>query len=138
MMKVTTTWKEAMAFDCTSDNGHTIRLDTTKENGSLDSGMNPKKLLLGSLSGCSAMDVVDILTKMKVAFSDLTVTASAEQTEEHPKVFTFIELVYNCKMLQEDEDKFKRAVALSMEKYCGIAAMLSKACPINVSTQIIS
>lgn len=136
-MKVTTTWKEAMAFDCTSDNGHTIRLDTTKENGSLDSGMNPKKLLLGSLSGCSAMDVVDILTKMKVPFSDLNVIATAEQTEDQPKVFTFINLEYSCKIATENEDKFKRAVALSMEKYCGIAAMLAKHCKINVSTKII-
>lgn len=137
-MKVTTTWKEALAFDCTSDNGHTVRMDTTKDGGGLDSGMSPKKMLLGSLCGCSGMDVADILTKMKVKFSKLEITAEAEQTDEHPKVFKSIDLVYNCDVDPTDQDKLTRAVNLSMEKYCGISAMLAKHCPINYTTRLIS
>jgi putative redox protein len=75
-MKVTTTWKEALAFDTNAD-GHIVRLDTTKEGGGLDSGMSPKKMLLASLCGCSGMDVVDILNKMKVHFTQLSITAEA-------------------------------------------------------------
>ncbi len=134
-MKVTTTWKETLAFDANAD-GHIVRLDTTKEGGGLDSGMSPKKMLLASLCGCSGMDIVDILNKMKVHFTQLEITAEAEQTDEHPKVFKSIDLVYRCNVSAEDEDKFKRAVSLSMEKYCGISAMLAKHCTINYSTHL--
>ncbi len=135
-MKVTTTWKEALAFDANAD-GHIVRLDTTKEGGGLDSGMSPKKMLLASLCGCSGMDVVDILNKMKVHFTQLEITAEAEQTDDHPKVFKSIDLVYHCNVDPADEDKLKRAVSLSMEKYCGISAMLAKHCEINYSAHLI-
>lgn len=135
-MKVTTSWKEALAFDAISDNGHTVRLDTTKDGGGLDSGMSPKKMLLASLCGCSGMDVVDILHKMKVTFSDLTVTAEAEQTEDHPKVFKWIKMVYSANIADADLDKLTRAVTLSQEKYCGVSAMLAKHCAIDYTISI--
>ena len=94
-------------------------------------------MLLASLSGCSAMDVVDILTKMKVAFTKLEIEAEAEQTEEHPKVFKYINMVYRVDVLPEDMDKVKRAAALSHDKYCGVSAMLAKHCTINYSIELI-
>jgi len=130
-MKVTAEWKSALAFEATSDNGHTVKLDTTVAGGGLDSGMSPKKMLLAAVCGCSGMDVVDILTKMKVPFTKLHIEAEAEQTEEVPKVFTFINLVYRCDVAAEHFDKLKRAVELSMEKYCGVSIMLKKHCPVN-------
>ena len=72
-MKVTTNWVSHLAFDASSETGRTLRLDTTIENGSLDSGMNPKKLMLASLCGCSGIDVVEILNKMKVPFTKLSI-----------------------------------------------------------------
>lgn len=137
MIDVKVNWKEALAFDAIGNDGHTVRIDTTVENGGLNSGMNPKRLLLASLCGCSAIDVVEILNKMKVSFSRLEVSAEAEQTEDHPKTFTYINLVYHSDVKPEDEDKLKRAVSLSMDKYCGISAMLAKHCPINYSTKLI-
>ncbi len=136
-MKIVTTWKEALAFDALSDSAHTVRLDTSLEGGGLNSGMNPKKMLLASLCGCSGMDVVDILHKMKVNFSKLEITAEAEQTNEHPKVFKSIQLVYCCNIAAADADKLQRAVNLSMEKYCGISAMLAKHCTITHSIQLV-
>ena len=136
-MKIITKWVEALAFDATADSGHTVRIDTSVEGGGLGSGMNPKKMLLASLSGCSAMDVVDILTKMKVAFTKLEIEAEAEQTEEHPKVFKYINMVYRVDVLPEDMDKVKRAAALSHDKYCGVSAMLAKHCTINYSIELI-
>lgn len=136
-MKVTTTWKEALAFDTTADSGHTVRLDTTKDGGGLDSGMSPKKMLLAALCGCSGMDIVDILNKMKVPFSQLEITAEAEQTDEQPRVFKMIDMVYSCKLSKEHEDKLKRAVSLSHEKYCGVSAMLVKHCAINYTIHLI-
>ena len=136
-MIVTTKWVSALAFDAVADSGHTIRIDTSVESGGLGSGMNPKKMLLASLSGCSGMDVVDILRKMKVHFSKLEIEAEAEQTTEHPKVFTFIKMVYRTDAQPEDLDKVKKATALSHDKYCGISAMLSKHCPVTYTIELI-
>ena len=136
-MKVVANWKESLAFDVVSDNGHQIRVDTTIENGSLNSGMSPKKLILAGLCGCSGMDVVDILTKMKVAFTKVTISAEAEQVEEHPKVFKSIQMVYQADVTLADLDKLTRAVALSQEKYCGVSAMLEKNCSITYSIELI-
>ncbi len=136
-MKVTTSWVQTLAFDVTADTGQTVRIDTTVENGGSGTGMNPKKMLLGSLSGCSGIDVVDILHKMKVPFTKLEIEASAEQTDDHPKVFTFINMVYRSDVSAENIDKLNRAVSLSHEKYCGISAMLGKHCPINYTVELI-
>ena len=132
-MKTITTWVDALAFNATADTGQTVRIDTSIEGGGLGTGMNPKKMLLAALSGCSGMDVVEVLKKMKVEFSKLTIEAEAEQTEEHPKVFKFINMVYRIDAKPDDLDKVKRAVALSQEKYCGVSAMLAKHCAINYS-----
>lgn len=136
-MTTTTKWVEALAFDATADSGHTVRIDTSVEGGGLGTGMNPKKMLLGALSGCSGMDVVDMLKKMKVLFTKFEIIAEAEQTEDHPKVFRFINMVYKIDAKPEDLDKVKRAVALSQEKYCGVSAMLAKHCPINYSIELV-
>ena len=137
MITTTTKWVEALSFDATADSGHTVRIDTSVEGGGMGTGMNPKKMLLGALSGCSGMDVVDILKKMKVVFSKLEIVSEAEQTEDHPKVFTFINMIYRIDAGSEDFDKVKRAVSLSHEKYCGISAMLSKHCTIDYTIELI-
>lgn len=136
-MKTVTKWAGGMAFDATADTGQTVRIDTTVEGGGTASGMNPKKMLLGALNGCSGMDVVEILKKMKVAFSKFEIVAEAEQTENHPKTFTFIKMTYRIDASPEDLDKVKRAVDLSQEKYCGISAMLAKHCNISHTIELI-
>ncbi|MFZ6025029.1 MAG: OsmC family protein [Bacteroidota bacterium] len=136
-MKVTTSWVQTLAFDVTADTGQTVRLDTTVENGGSGTGMNPKKMLLGSLCGCSGIDVVDILNKMKVPFTKLEIEASAAQTDDHPKVFKFIDMVYRSDIAADNIDKLNRAVSLSHEKYCGISAMLGKHCSINYTVELI-
>jgi len=136
-MKTVTKWVDALAFDATADSGHTVRIDTSVEGGGLGSGMNPKKMVLGALSACSGMDVVEVLKKMKVAFSKLEIDAEADQTEEHPKVYKSITMVYRVDAKPEDLDKVKRAVSLSQEKYCGVSAMLAKHCNIDYSIELI-
>ncbi len=126
-MHTTTKLIKELSFEGTFEN-HVVPIDTTKEGST---GMNPKRLLLCSLSACSGMDVLGILDKMKVKYSKLEITAEAEQTEEHPKVFKEIFLTYTTDAPKEDTDKVKRAVELSRDKYCGISAMLAKHCPIH-------
>jgi putative redox protein len=136
-MKITAKWIEQLAFDGISDNGHTVRMDTTVAGGSLDSGMSPKKMLLASLAGCSGIDVVGILKKMRVDFTRLEIDAEAEQTDTDPKVFKAIAMKYRCDVGKDNLDKLERAVHLSHDTYCGISAMLKKHCDITFEIELI-
>ncbi len=115
-----TRWIQEHEFE-SSHEGNTIQMDGNNKNGH-----GPKALLLSALAGCSGIDVVDILTKMKVKFSNFTIEVSADQTEEHPKVFTTIHAIYRMSTAKENENKVKKAIILSLEKYCGVSAMLKK------------
>jgi putative redox protein len=117
-MKTTTTWKTAHVFDSVQ-NQSAIQLDGT-------TGFSPKALLLTGLAGCTGIDVVDILEKMRVPFASLEIDAEAEQTDEHPRVFKTIHLTYKLKTEEEYREKIQKAIDLSLEKYCGVAAMLKK------------
>lgn len=129
-MKTITTWKKLHEFESKQDH-NTIQLDGNKENG-----FGPKALLLAGLAGCSGVDVVDILEKMRVDFSSLVIETEAEQTEEHPKVFKDILITYKIKTVRENEEKVKKAIELSLERYCGVSAMLRKNSPVNYKVVI--
>ena len=128
-MKTITTWKTGFAFDSKFRN-NTIALDDVSASGKDDSGFSPKALLLSGLAGCTGIDIVSILDKMKAPYKSIRIEAEAEQTAEHPKVFKEINITYFVKIPSDYEDKVKRAVDLSLEKYCGVAAMLRKHCAI--------
>ena len=124
-MKTITTWKHDMAFESEME-GHHISMDGGLDKNGTRLGFSPKALLLAGLAGCSGIDVVEILKKMKVPFSKFVVNAEAEQTDEHPKVFKDITLVYISDVAEADREKLKHAIELSINKYCGVAAMLKK------------
>jgi putative redox protein len=124
-MKTVTTWKKEHEFEADHD-GNTIRIDGEKKNGH-----GPKALLLSGLAGCSGIDVVDILGKMKIEFSDFVIEAEAELAEDHPKVFTSVHITYKMKTEIANEERVKKAIDLSLEKYCGVSAMLQKNSPVN-------
>ena len=130
MAKTITTWIKAHEFEAEHE-GNKIQMD-----GSTENGHGPKALLLSALAGCSGIDVVDILTKMRMEFSDLTIEVEADQTEEHPKVFKDIHIVYKMKTARKNEDKIRKAIDLSLEKYCGVSAMLRKNSRIDYSIVI--
>jgi putative redox protein len=136
-MKTTVKWIDKLAFDAVSDNGHTVRMDTSEAGGSLDSGMSPKKMVLAALSVCSGMDVAGILKKMRVDFTKLEIDAEAEQTDTDPKVFKFIKMRYRSDLAKENVGKFEKAIHLSHESYCGISAMLKKHCDISYEIELI-
>jgi putative redox protein len=117
-MKTSTEWTGGHSFDSVQ-NQTSIHIDS---NG----GFSPKALLLTGLAGCTGIDVVDLLEKMRVPFSRLRIEAEAEQTAEHPKVFTDIHVNYILRTAEENRDKVRKAIDLSLEKYCGVAAMLRK------------
>lgn len=119
-MKTITTWKQAHEFEADHE-GNLIRIDGNRTNGH-----GPKALLLSALAGCSGIDVVDILGKMKISFSSLRMETSATLADEHPKVFTGVHITYYIRTAPENEDRIIKAIDLSLEKYCGVAAMLKK------------
>jgi len=97
--KTVTTWKTAHEFESKLGE-NSIHLDGSKKNG-----FGPKALLLSGLAACSGIDVVDILEKMRVEFSDFVIDAEAEQVDEHPKVFKDILITYRIKTDAANEDK---------------------------------
>ena len=124
-MKIVTTWKKHHEFESSQEH-NTIKLDGDKKKG-----FGPKALLLAGLAGCSGIDVVDIIEKMKVDFSNFRIDVEAEQTDEHPKVFKEILITYRMKTDAENEVKIKKAIELSLDKYCGVSAMLKKNSPVD-------
>ncbi len=125
--KIETIHKEGMAFS-TDMQGHEIMIDAEEQFGGNGKGPRPKALLLKSLAGCTGMDVVSLLRKMRVEFSDFAIEVSGELTDEHPKYYHTITLEYRVKLADEkDQAKFEKAVNLSQDRYCGVSAMLSKA-----------
>jgi len=128
-MKTTTIWKSGEAFDSW--------YNQTKIEVDAKAGFSPKALLLTGLAACSGIDVVDILEKMRVPFANLKVETETEQTDEHPRVFKNIHLNYILTTAEENRNKVKKAIDLSLEKYCGVAAMLKKNSKIDYKITIV-
>ena len=126
-MKTITTWKTGQAFQSTQGDN---RIDVDGK------GFSPKALLLTGLAACSGIDVVEILEKMRVPFADLTIEAETEQTDGQPRVFKDIRLHFVVTTAAENRDKVVKAIDLSLEKYCGVAAMLRKHSPIDYSLTV--
>ncbi len=129
------TWVEGMQFVAESA-GHGLVIDGAPGFGH-DTGVPPMRLLLLGAAGCSAMDVLHILkNRMRKPVTGLTVEVNADQAEEHPKVYTRIELVYRVKGHGLKEKDVQRAIDLSNEKFCGAAIMLGKTAQIVTRYEI--
>jgi putative redox protein len=131
MTKTITKWEKEHQFTSKLDH-NTIKID-----GSRQHGFGPKALLLSGLAGCSGIDVVDVLEKMRVEFSDFEIDVEADQTDEHPKVYKDINITYKIKTAAENADKVKKAIDLSLDKYCGVSAMLRKNSSIHYKLELL-
>jgi putative redox protein len=134
--EVSTKWVSDMQFASQIDD-HIIQIDTVEAGGGHNKGPKPKALLLSALTGCTGMDVASILNKMHVQYSDFNLIAKADLTDEHPRVYSKIYLIYQIKVKTEDQEKVQKAVNLSKEKYCGVSAMLSMVCPIEFTIEYL-
>ena len=132
-MKVETVWQGKMKFTSRNEAGHRIEMDAATNVGGEDSAQRPKELLLDALAGCTAMDVISILRKMKAEPESLRIEVDADVAQTHPLVFTHIRLAYFVKG-DVPEEKLQKAIKLSQENYCVVSAMLRKACDISYST----
>ena len=129
-------WIDDLKFDA-FQNGKTIRIDADPDE-TTTTGVRPKALILTSLAGCTASDVVELLKKMRVEFSDFSIKVSGELTEEHPKTYQTVILTYLVKLNDAaDRDKVEKAVNLSQEKYCGVTAMVKKFADLQVHIEYL-
>ena len=129
-MKVNVDWSGDMAFKA-EINGFKLNIDADEKVGGKNTGPRPKPLLLVSLGGCTGMDVISILGKMRVVPEYFNVEIDAEQTDEHPKYYHKIHIKYIFKGKDLPLEKLEKAVNLSKERYCGVSAMLGKAAKIT-------
>lgn len=130
-MKVSGIQNGYLSFDLQQD-GHNIIVDADEKVGGENKGPTPKGLLISGLVGCTGMDVASILRKMKIKYNKLELSAETEYTEDHPKVFKEIVMKYFIEGDPNiDTAKIKRAVELSMTKYCGVTEILKKSSDIS-------
>ncbi len=106
--------------------GHKVIMDAGPDDGGQDSGASPKKLMLAGLAGCTGIDIVSILNKMRVPFSDFTIKIEAQLTEHHPRIYDRVKVIYTIKVAEHDKVKMEKAVLLSQDKFCGVSAMFKK------------
>ena len=133
---VTAKWLNNMAFEAEA-NGHKIVLDAEPEVGGESRGSHPKPLMLAALGGCTAMDVISILQKMRVKVEKFNVHVEGELTEEHPKQFYKMHVVYEFTGKNLPIDKLKKAVELSEERYCGVTAVYKKVMELTSEIKVI-
>lgn len=129
-------WTDKVAFETDMD-GHKVIIDASEETGGSDLGPRPKKLMLTALAGCTGIDVIMILKKMKVEPEAFNVIVEADVTEEHPKYYYKAKIVYQFKGKDLPVDKLERAVKLSEDKYCGVTAVYKKVMEMESEIRIV-
>jgi putative redox protein len=129
-------WAGGMRFAGTAESGGTITMDARPEHGGTGQGPSPMETLLLALAGCTGMDVVSILGKMRAPLAGLEIRVSGDRAEEHPRVFTRIRLEYIARGNDLKPEQVKRAVDLSQEKYCSVSAMLRASAELTYTWRI--
>jgi putative redox protein len=129
-------WIDGMSFE--SDvAGYKIFIDSDPEFGGQNRGPKPKPLMMVALAGCTGMDLVSLMNKMRVEYDSLNVVVEGELTEEHPKHFTKMKVIYEISGKNVDLAKVEKAVTMSKEKYCGVSYSYKKAMEIEYEIQIL-
>lgn len=119
---VTTVWKENMVFESDNPSEETLFMDAPDE-GIENKGLRPKALMLSSLAGCSGLDVISLLKKMRAEVDDFKMVVHGELTEEHPRYYHKVVVEYHFYGSDLQEDKINKAVKLSVDQYCGVMEM---------------
>lgn len=137
MLDAKVTYLNGLQFVGVTSSGHAIVMDGDPSVGGSNTGSRPMELLLLGAGGCSGMDVISILKKKKQDVTGLEISVKGEKAEDYPKKFTGISLEFVVKGRNISEDAVKRAVELSMNKYCSVKATLEGSAKITFSYKII-
>jgi putative redox protein len=133
--EATVTWKDGIHFEGESA-GQLVDMDATVEGGGQGKGASPMRLVLMALGGCTGMDVISLMKKMRQDVTHFDIVIKAERANEHPKVYTAFEMIYRLRGHNLQRDMVEKAVHLSEDKYCSVGGMLKKAAPITVRIEI--
>ena len=132
--KIEVSWKGQMLFESVAPEG-SVLIDAAEEVGGQGKGLRPKAMMLTSLAGCTAMDVASLLKKMRAEVANFKIEVVANLTDEHPKVYDKVHVIYRFYGSDFKKDKIEKAVNLSVERYCGVIEMFRKFAA--VTTEII-
>ena len=136
-MNISVKWIDGMLMVGKSDSGHAIVMDGPPEIGGENLGVRPMEMLLLGMAGCTMIDVVSTLKKMREDVVDCQTQVSADRSEEYPKVFTNINVHFILKGKQLNPSKVDKAIKLSAEKYCSASIMIGKTAIITHDFEII-
>ncbi|WP_312474995.1 OsmC family protein [Neobacillus sp.] len=131
-MELTINWKEKMSFSGVTPSGHEIIMDAAPEVGGEDTGARPTELLLQAVAGCTGIDIISILHKMRLEPSGFHMDVKGERAGDHPKRFITINIHYALEG-ELPEDKVIRAIQLSKDKYCSVAHSLNSEITVSYS-----
>ena len=136
-MNISVNWVDGLLMVGKSDSGHTITMDGPPESGGENLGVRPMEMLLLGVAGCTMIDVVTTLKKMRQDLSHLETKINAERATNHPKVFTDIHIQFILKGQNLDEKKVDKAITLSAEKYCSASIMLGETVTITHDFEVV-
>ena len=136
-MNISVNWIDGMLMVGKSDSGHTITMDGPPEIGGDNLGVRPMEMLLLGVAGCTMIDVITTLKKMRQDLSYFQTEINAERANDHPKVFTDIHIQFVIKGKDLDSKKVEKAITLSAEKYCSASIMLGKTATITHDFEIV-
>ncbi|MEO0234079.1 MAG: OsmC family protein [candidate division WOR-3 bacterium] len=128
-------WKEDLKFVSKKGTSEII-MNSSEDEEVMKNFFSPMELVLVSLAGCTGMDVISILKKMRQNVKNFKLTVSGERADEHPKVYTKINIQYFFEGENLEKDKVERAIELSFNKYCSVSAMLKKSCDVSYTYEI--
>ena len=136
-MNISVNWVDGMLMVGKSDSGHSITMDGPPEIGGENLGVRPMEMLLLGVAGCTMIDVVSTLKKMRQDLTQCETKVNAERANDHPKVFTDIHIQFVIKGKDLDQIKVEKAITLSAEKYCSASIMLGKTASITHDFEIV-
>ena len=136
-MNISVNWVDGMLMVGKSHSGHSITMDGPPEIGGDNLGVRPMEMLLLGVAGCTMIDVVTTLKKMRQELTHCETKVNAERADDHPKVFTDIHIQFLVKGNDLDSKKVEKAITLSAEKYCSASIMLGKTASISHDFKIL-
>ncbi len=129
-------FNQGLSFTGTGDSGHKVEMDGPEEHGGSDSAARPMELVLIGLGGCTGMDAISILRKKKQPVEGFEINISGTRAEDHPMRYTDVQIEFVVKGKGVDESAVKRAVDLSMEKYCSVKDTLEQHTEVSFSYRL--
>ncbi|MGI6226794.1 MAG: OsmC family protein [Peptococcales bacterium] len=125
LMKAKVRWQENVSFEAEVGSGHKIVMDGSSDIGGENKGARPTELLLSGVGGCSGIDMVNTLKKMRQEVTSLTVHVNGERAEDYPQRFTDVHVHFELEGPNLDPEKVQKVAQLSMEKYCSVSLSLN-------------